>query len=95
VPTILLNQEYGPFKTYIGARSRDLTDSGVDGAKQRYAVGAGLGLLYLNQQLEARAKKGERIDEGFELDAKQALARSVLTMMPAFDRLVRDTGVQE
>ncbi len=95
VPTILLNQEYGPFKTYIGARSRELTDSGIDGAKQRYAVGTGLGLLYLNQQLTARAKKGEPIDEAFELDAKQAVARSVLTMMPAFDRLVREAGVQE
>ena len=63
VPTILLNQEYGPFKTYIGARSRELTDSGIDGAKQRYAVGTGLGLLYLNQQLVPRAKKGEPIDE--------------------------------
>ncbi len=95
IPTILLNQEYGPFKTYIGARSRDLTDGGVDGAKQRYAVGTGLGLLYLNQQLERRAKSHQPIDETFELDAKQAIARSVLTMMPAFDRLVRETGVQE
>jgi len=95
IPTILLNQEYGPFKTYIGARSRDLTDSGVDAIKQRYAIGAGLGLLYLNQQLEERAKRGESISEAFELDAKQAVARSVLTMMPAFDRLVREVGVVE
>lgn len=95
IPTILLNQEYGPFKTYIGARSRDLTDTGVDATKQRYAIGTGLGLLYLNQQLEQRAKRRESISEAFELDAKQAVARSVLTMMPAFDRLVREAGVTE
>jgi hypothetical protein len=95
IPTIQLNQEYGPFKTYIGARSRELTDSGVDGAKQRYAIGTGLGLLYLNQQLEQRAKRGDPINEEFELDAKQAVARSVLTMMPAFDRLVHEAGVAE
>ena len=53
-------------------RYRDLTGSGVDAAKQRYASGTGLGLLYLNQQLEQRAKKGNPINEEFELDAKQA-----------------------
>jgi hypothetical protein len=95
IPTIVLNQEYGPFKTYIGARSRDLTDSGVDATKQRYAIGTGLGLLYLNQQLEQRAKRGESISEAFELDAKQAVARSVLTMMPAFDRLIREAALAE
>jgi hypothetical protein len=95
IPTIWLNQEYGPFKTYIGARSRDLTDPGVDGAKQRYAVGTGLGLLYLNQQLERRAKSGDQVSDEFELDAKQAVARSVLTMMPQFDRLAREAGVAE
>jgi hypothetical protein len=91
----VLNNEYGPYKTYIGARSRDLTDGGIDAKKQRYAIGTGLGLLYLNQQLEHRAKRGEAISEAFELDAKQAVARSVLTMMPAFDRLVIEAGVNE
>jgi hypothetical protein len=95
IPTIFLNQEYGPYKTYIGARARDLTDTGVEAKKERYAIGVGLGLLYLNQQLEARAKTGERVSEHFELDAKQAVARSVLTMMPAFDRLVSEAGVIE
>jgi hypothetical protein len=94
IPTIMLNQEYGPFKTYISARSRDLTDTGVDAKKQRYAIGTGLGLLYLNQQLRQRARRGP-IDEAFELDAKQAIARSVLTMMPAFDSLVREAGLTE
>lgn len=95
IPTIFLNQEYGPYKTYISTRSRDLTDTGVDATKQRYAIGTGLGLLYLNQQLEQRAKAKEQISQAFELDAKQAVARSVLTMMPAFDLLVREAGVTE
>jgi hypothetical protein len=67
----------------------------VDATKQRYAIGTGLGLLYLNQKLEQRAKANERISQAFELDAKQAVARSVLTLMPAFDLLVREAGVTE
>ncbi len=94
VPTIVLNSEYRPFKTYIAARSRELTSGGVEGAKQRYAVGTGLGLLYLRQQIDGRRKKGEKIDESLEVDAKQAVARTAVTMMPAFDKLASETGVE-
>jgi hypothetical protein len=93
VPTIWLNQEYGPLKTYIGARSRELTTPGLDAAKERYAVGAGLGLLYLRQQFDRRATQGETISDEVELDAKQAVARSSLSMMPFFDRLARESGL--
>ena len=93
IPTIFLNGEYGPLKQYVGARASELTDSGVDGLRDRYAVGTGLGLLYLDGRLEKRAEKGERISDEFELDAKQAVARSVLTTMPAYESLAREVGL--
>jgi hypothetical protein len=93
VPTILLNQEYGPLKTYLGARARELTSAGLDVSKERYAVGVGLGLLYLREQFNTRAKRGGTISDEVVLDAKQAVARSALAMMPAFDQLVKEAGL--
>lgn len=91
VPTIFLNSEYAPYKQYISSRARDLIR--VGDARDRYAVGTGLGLLYLDQKFTKKAEKGEPIDEEIESDAKQAVARSVLSMMPAFDNLVEETGL--
>jgi hypothetical protein len=93
IPTIVLNKEYGPLKAYIGARARELTQRGVDEARDRYAVGTGLGLLFLDQQLNKRFAKGEKISDEALLDAKQAVARSVLATMPAYDTLAREVGV--
>lgn len=93
VPTIFLNREYGPLKQYVGARAPELTDRGTDDLRDRYAVGTGLGLLYLDQQFEKRAAKGERISDEVELDAKQAVARSVLTTMPAYEALAKEVGI--
>ena len=93
VPTIYLNEEYGPFKGYVGSRAADIKD--LDPVKARYAVGTGLGLLYLREQFKQRAKKGQQVDEQVELDAQQAVARSVLSMMPAFDSLAREAGLDE
>ena len=95
IPTILLNQEYGPYKTYIGARARDLTDTGVEAKKAALRRRSRPGTPLLNQQLEQRGKAGESISDLFELDAKQAVARSVLTMMPAFHRTVAEAGIDE
>lgn len=91
VPTIFLNEEYAPYKQYISARARTLVQ--VDDPRDRYAVGTGLGLLFLDQEFKKKEKAGEPVDERVELDAKQAVARSVLTMMPAFDTLAKEAGV--
>ena len=91
IPTIVLNKEYAPYKQYISARARTLVR--VDDARDRYAVGTGLGLLFLEQEFKKKAESGKPVDERVELDAKQAVARSVLTMMPAFDALVAEAGI--
>lgn len=48
IPTILLNKGYSPLKSYIQARAAELTDEGREQARERYAVGVGVGLLVLN-----------------------------------------------
>ena len=96
IPTIVLNETYAPYKAYISARARDLTEGGTQGAADRYAVGAGLGLLVLHEEYRLRAKnRKDTVDPAVELTAKQAVARSVLLMMPAFDSLIREAGISD
>lgn len=94
IPTIVLNKSYAPFKAYIANRAKDLTDKGTDDTSDRYAVGLGLGLLVLHEEAEKRAQKTQQPPEPqMELVAKQAVARSVLLMMPAFDTLMKEAGL--
>ena len=95
IPTILLNATYAPYKGYISARAKDLTEGGTQDASDRYAVGTGLGLLLLHEDVKRREKTSKQsVDEDQMLVSKQAVARSVLLMMPAFDALVREAGVE-
>jgi hypothetical protein len=98
IPTIVLNETYAPYKAYISARAKNLTEAGTQDAGDRYAVGTGLGLLLLHEELKKKEKAGEGgkaaiTEEQFAV-AKQAVARSVLSIMPAFDTLARETGVE-
>lgn len=96
IPTIVLNEEYAPYKGYISVRAKDLTEGGVSDASDRYAVGTGLGLLLLHEEYRRRAEKSlEPVDPAVELASKQAVARAVLLMMPAFDTLIREVGISE
>lgn len=95
IPTIVLNEEYAPFKTYISNRAKELTEKGVQDTRDRYAVGLRLGLLVLHEDWTKRAKSNQPVDADVELTAKQALGRSVLLMLPAFDALVREAGLSE
>lgn len=96
VPTIILNETYAPYKGYISARAKELTEGGVKDTSDRYAVGVGLGLLVLHDEHTKREKeKRQAIDPQVVLASKQAVARAVLLMMPAFDALVRESGLEE
>lgn len=96
VPTILLNREFKPLKDYVSARAKELsTEEGRERLRERYAVGTGVGLLELYQQVEKRREKGEAVtDEWIEL-SKIAAARSVLSVMPEFDALAKEAGLEE
>jgi hypothetical protein len=94
VPTIFLNRDYSPLKRYEAARAKDLTGEGIERARDRYAVGAGLGLLLLDRDLKAKCN-GAGLSDAAELTAKQAAAQSALVMMPQYDKLAHATGVNE
>jgi hypothetical protein len=93
VTTVILNREFRQFKDYIGVRARELGN--VDALRDRYALSTGLGLIYLDQQTKVRIAKAETVNEAAQVDAKQAIARSVLSMMPQFDVLTREAGIVE
>lgn len=95
VPTIILNETYAPYKAYVSARAKALTEGGVKDAGDRYATGVGLGLLMLSEETRKREKAKEAVDEKLELASKQAIARSVLLMMPAFDAVLKEAGLEE
>ncbi len=91
---MVLNKEYAPLKAYIASRAKDVKEETINKSSDRYAVGAGVGLLILREHQEKKIKTGKTIDEGDELEARQAVARSVLTMMPDFDELIREAGIE-
>ena len=90
IPTIILNRTYSHLKTYVQARAAELTDEGKEQARERYAVGVGVALLILDQEVRKAGKAGRSPDEG-ALDAgRQAAARAVLSVMPDYDRLAKE-----
>jgi hypothetical protein len=95
IPTLLLNEDYVGLKHYIEARANRLSESGLEQKRDQYAVGVGVGLLMLHQDLERRRKAGEMLQDDWAGSAKEAIARSVLSMMPAFDELAREAGLEE
>lgn len=96
IPTVMFNETYAPFKGYVSARAKTSSDKAVELAKERYAVGTGLGMMVL-QEADAQAeKKGEEpLKPEQVLAAKQAIARSVLLMLPEFDSLSKEAGIEQ
>lgn len=93
VPTVVLNEEFTHLKKYLSGRVHDLTEAGIQNAKDRYAVGVGLGLLLLDQTLSRKHQLGEKVDDEFVYTAQRAVARSVLSIMPEFDQLAKEAGL--
>jgi hypothetical protein len=93
IPTVVLNEEYPPFKKYLGSRSKQLTT--VERPKEQYAIGVGVALLLLERETEERRKKnGHQVpDDEFIAEAQRAAARGVLAVMPSFDLLAREAGL--
>jgi hypothetical protein len=93
IPTIQLNKDFYGLKNYIGARAKDI--SGLDAKRDQYAIGVGVGIASLFEETEKRHKKGETISEQWLNDARLAVAKSVLAMMPGFDQLAREAGLED
>ena len=90
IPTIVLNRTYAPLKKYVQARAAELTDEGKEQARDRYAVGAGVALLVLDEQRRKDAKAGKITDDDAHAVATRAAARGVLSVLPEYDRLAKE-----
>lgn len=94
VPTVVLNQTYSPLKAYIHARAAELTEEGKEKARDRYAVGAGVGLLTLDAQIRKDEKAGKLTDETLLGEAQRATAKSVLAVLPHYDQLAKEAEIE-
>ncbi len=90
IPTIVLNEEYPHLKKYLENRSKKLDT--LNSPKERYAVGIGVALLLLKRDADKRSKKDDAVDD-FLAAAQESAARAVLAVMPAFDDLAREAGL--
>jgi hypothetical protein len=93
VLTIYLNEDYAPLKKYVGVRQRDLVRAGSSPAYERYAVDVGVAMLVLHQAREARIKRGEVVDETLLETARQAAAQGAVSILPQFDELAKQAGL--
>lgn len=94
VPTVVLNDEYPPFKRYLAGRNKELTK--VERPREQYAIGVGVALLLLEQETSARRSNPARSvpDDEYIAEAQRAAARAVLAVMPSFDELAREAGLE-
>jgi hypothetical protein len=94
VLTIYLNDDYSPFKRYLASRQRELTDSKATQARRRYAVDVGVAMLVLENDREGRLKRGETLDEALLEVARDAAAQGALSILPDFDRIAKEAGIE-
>jgi hypothetical protein len=93
VPTVVVNEDYKPLRRYEAMRAKTRSKAARDEARDRYAVGFGVGMLVLderNRKLRAKSK-----DVPDTLDERRAIARAALAMLPEFDKLLAEAGLEE
>jgi len=95
IPTLILNRDYFGLKNYLGSRASKIGERALEDCMERYAVGVGVGLVLLDQEEERRIKAGLPSMNGVMGKSKEAVARGVLVMMPEFDALAREAGLDE
>lgn len=93
IPLVMLNREYPPFKQYLQSRSNSLVN--LDTPRETYALGVGLDLLLLHQEQQRRESMNETVDQQLLAVAQTAAARAILSVMPAFDELAKQAGLDE
>jgi hypothetical protein len=94
VLTILLNQDYTPLKKYMQRRQAGLSKIGEGHATNRYAIDVGVALLVLHHETEERSKRGNALDEELLEVARSAAAQGALSILPHFDALAQEAGIE-
>lgn len=95
VLTILLNEDYSPLKKYLQRRQADQSKIGSGHAHNRYAIDVGVALLVLHHEAEQRLKRGQPIDVDLLEVARSAAAQGAISILPHFDALAREAGIDE
>ena len=95
VPLLRLNEDFSFLKAYVAAKAQAIGDEGVRRTKDRYAVGVGVQLFLMDALEKATVARGESPVDAFTQTASVAAARGVLAVMPAFDQLASDAGLDE
>lgn len=93
VPTVVLNVDYSPLKRYEAERTKKHNKSTLDQARDRYGVGVGVGLLVLEERYRKLEKEGKKRPTD-TLAEGQAVARAALALMPDFDLLIQEAGLE-
>jgi hypothetical protein len=95
VLTILLNEDYSPLKKYLQRRQSELSKIGSGHAHNRYAIDVGVALLVLHHEAEQRRRRGVSVDEELIDIARAAAAQGAISILPHFDALAKEAGIEE
>ena len=95
VLTILLNEDYSPLKKYLQRRQAGLSKIGYGHAANRYAIDVGVALLVLHHEAEQRIRRGGHVDEELLHVARSAAAQGAISILPHFDALAKEAGIEE
>lgn len=91
IPVVMLNEEFPPLKQYLAGRSKSLVN--LDRPREEYALGVGVNLLILADEERRREEKDLPFDDGLAAVAHTAAARAILAVMPAFDDIAKQAGL--
>ena len=91
---ILLNRDYAPLKKYLQLRQKALTHTITRHAENRYAIDVGVSMLVTQVLTDERRKQGHAVDEELIAIAHEAAAQGALSILPHFDELAIEAGIE-
>jgi len=90
VECLFLNEDYGPLAGYLKARAESVALVGMEETKSRYAVGVGVEMLVLDEEIKRLEKRGESAPSDTMMESiYRAAARGTLAVLPEFDALAK------
>ena len=90
---IKLNEEFTPLKAYTSMRAQKIGDEGIRRIKDRYALGLGVYMVVSDEQRRRSGDSRQPLNEDLVAASRRAAAHAVLAMLPEFDALVAEAGL--